>query len=59
MMQNKTSQHRLDYEKTYEDSWLKMHLGLIYANCATGAQNKTIGDFFCVCVVKVHHLNIV
>ena len=23
-----------------------MHLGLTYANCTTGAQNKTIGDFF-------------
>ena len=29
---------------------IEMHLGLTYANCTTGAQNKTVGDFF-VCVV--------
>ena len=29
---------------------IEMHLGLTYANCTTGAQNKTVGDFFvCVC----------
>ena len=28
---------------------IEMHLGLTYANCTTGAQNKTVGDFF-LCV---------